>query len=165
MKDNINHNFKTTIMHPRLTTKFIFYSLVIVIGCILLGILINIDRHTIEKHISSSHQNVTKQLQQLHTRITTNLQKNIQIVRGLPGLIAVNPELSQKQFEIGVKHLFGKYTEIRNIAAAPDMVIRYMYPIKGNEAAIGLDYRKTPSQFTAADKVRTSGKLVLAGPL
>jgi diguanylate cyclase (GGDEF)-like protein/PAS domain S-box-containing protein len=152
-------------MYPRLTTKFVFYSLVVVIGCILLVALIYIDRDTIEKHISNSRQNVNKQLHQLHTRITTTLQKNIQIVRGLPGLIAVNPKLSQQQFELGVKHLFGEHTEIRNIAAAPDMVIRYMYPIKGNEAAIGLDYRKTPSQFIAADKVRTSGKLVLAGPL
>ncbi|MFK5891912.1 MAG: EAL domain-containing protein, partial [Pseudomonadota bacterium] len=142
-----------------------FYSAIIIFAFLLLLVFIYIDHNTIDKHISDLHNNVQKQLNQLHTRITTNLQKNIQVVRGLPGLIAVNPELSQQQFEIGVKHLFDKYTDIRNIAAAPDMVIRYMYPIKGNEAAIGLDYRKTPSQFSAAERVRTTGKLVLAGPL
>ncbi|NOR69651.1 MAG: EAL domain-containing protein [Methylomarinum sp.] len=40
-----------------------------------------------------------------------------------------------------------------------------MYPIKGNEAAIGLDYRKLPSQFAAVNKARVTRQLVLAGPV
>jgi sensor domain CHASE-containing protein len=40
-----------------------------------------------------------------------------------------------------------------------------MYPIEGNEAAVGLDYRTAPTQFEAADRARRTRELVLAGPL
>src|SRR5690606_9375122 len=88
-----------------------------------------------------------------------------QIIRGLPGLFAVNPELTQEQFEVAMSHLIGEHTQLRNIAAAPDMVIRYMYPVAGNEQAIGLDYRQEPTQAAAAERARVSRNLVLAGPL
>ena len=40
-----------------------------------------------------------------------------------------------------------------------------MYPLAGNEAAIGLDYRTNEVQREAALRVRETGKLVVAGPL
>lgn len=106
-----------------------------------------------------------KQLQTYYNQLNTTLQSHIQTVRGLPGLFAVNPQLSQRQFENGVKHLIGHGSEFRNIAAAPDMVIRYMYPMAGNEQAIGLDFRKAPEQFETADRARRTREMVLAGPL
>lgn len=80
-------------------------------------------------------------------------------------LIATYPKITQEEFSTAAKPLFEEGSHLRNIGAAPDMVIRMMYPLAGNEKAIGLDYRKTPSQFEQAEKARTSGKMVLAGPL
>ena len=44
------------------------------------------------------------------------------------------------------------------------MVIRLMYPLQGNERAIGLDYRSAPGQTEAAERARTTRQIVLAGP-
>jgi len=54
---------------------------------------------------------------------------------------------------------------LRNIGAAPDLVLSLMYPLKGNEAALGLDYRQHPVQREAALRARDSGRTVIAGPL
>ena len=54
---------------------------------------------------------------------------------------------------------------LRNLAAAPDMIIRLMYPIASNEQAIGLDYNSIPEQRDAAMRARELGDLVLAGPV
>lgn len=61
--------------------------------------------------------------------------------------------------------MFEGPSQLRNIGAAPDMVIRLMYPLAGNEKAVGLDYRKTPGQRAAAERARDTGQLILAGPL
>nr|WP_242519335.1 diguanylate cyclase [Halochromatium roseum] len=45
------------------------------------------------------------------------------------------------------------------------MVIRLVYPLQGNEAAVGLDYRKQPAQITAVRRALALNKIVLAGPL
>jgi PAS domain S-box-containing protein len=64
-----------------------------------------------------------------------------------------------------VRPLLAGQTHLRKVVAAPGMVIRMAVPLQGNEAAIGVDYRRTPSQAEAAQRARDSGQLVLAGPL
>lgn len=118
-----------------------------------------------ERQSNEVYARTYQALSQVHNQLVTNLQSHIQIVRGLPGLFAVDPDLSQQQFETAVSHLIGEHTQLRNIGAAPDMVIRYIYPRAGNEAAIGLDYRQAENQWAAAERARASGDLVLAGPL
>lgn len=45
------------------------------------------------------------------------------------------------------------------------MVLRLMYPIDGNEAAIGLDYRTLPDQIKAVQQALDLNRIVLAGPV
>jgi len=152
-------------MQAFISTKLAFYSILTVLALLLLIAASYVNNSLVERHQSQLYSDTQKQLILYHNRLFTNLQNHIQIVRGLPGLFAINPELSQAQFARAVRHLVGAESEIRNIAAAPDMIIRYMYPMENNEAALGLDYRKTPSQFEAADRARQTRELVLAGPL
>lgn len=152
-------------MQPIISTKLAFYSILTVLALLLLIAASYVNNSLVERHRSQLYSDTEKQLSLYHNRLFTNLQNHIQIVRGLPGLFAINAELSQEQFARAVRHLVNSESEIRNIAAAPDMVIRYMYPMTGNEAALGLDYRTTPSQFEAADRARRTRELVLAGPL
>lgn len=118
-----------------------------------------------ERHLASSRMEVERHLAQVRSRLEFNLQGDMQLMQGLVSYIAANPRIGQKEFERAAKPLFDGGSSLRNIGAAPDMVMRMMYPLKGNEKAIGLDFRKTPSQFETADLARTSGRMVLAGPL
>lgn len=152
-------------MQQTISTKLAFYSILTVLAVLLIIAAAYLNISLVERHQNQLYSDTQKQLSLYHNRLFTNLQNHIQIVRGLPGLFAINPTLSQDQFERAVRHLVNTQSEIRNIAAAPDMVIRYMYPMEGNRAAVGLDYRHTPSQFEAADRARRTRELVLAGPL
>ncbi|MCX4189658.1 EAL domain-containing protein [Methylophaga sp. OBS3] len=150
----------------RLTaSKPLFHSVIVTIGLLLLVAAIYVNNLVQARYHSALITQTQQQLSQYHNRLVTNLQNHIQIVRGLPGLFVVNPDLTQADYEIAMAHLINSQNQLRNIAAAPDMVIRYMYPVEDNEEAIGLDYRKVPEQFAAAERSRTSGDLVLAGPL
>ncbi len=105
------------------------------------------------------------QLNEVRAQLEGNINSNLQTVRGLTIAIAANPNISQSEFSHIAAPLFDDQSHIRNIAAAPDLVIQLMHPLQGNEAAIGLDYRQNEAQRNAALQARDSGKLVLAGPV
>src|SRR5690606_21565292 len=62
-------------------------------------------------------------------------------------------------------NLFEEHSQLRSIAAAPDLVVAMTYPLAGNERAIGLDYRRNTAQREAVLRARNTGTLVLAGPV
>lgn len=152
-------------MQANISTKLAFYSILTVLALMLFIAASYVNHSMLQRHQAELRNQTQNQLSFYHNQLLTNLQNHIQVVRGLPGLFAVNPNLTQEQFAKAVRHLVSGDSDIRNIAAAPGMVIRYMYPVEGNEAAIGLDYRNTPSQFEAADRARRTRELVLAGPV
>jgi diguanylate cyclase (GGDEF)-like protein/PAS domain S-box-containing protein len=152
-------------MRPFIATKPVFNSMIAIIALLILVAATYLDYVIQDRHKNALLAETQQHLSILHNNLVTNLQNHIQIVRGLPGLFAVNPDLTQQQFAIAMQHLIGEHTQLRNIAAAPEMVIRYMYPIAGNEQAIGLNYLQEPTQKDAAERARLNRKLVLAGPL
>jgi len=116
-------------------------------------------------YLQASRLDARQKLELIQNRLHNQLVGDIQLVKGLVSLISLHPNLSQREFTRAAAPLFGQGSSLRNIGAAPDMVIRFMYPVAGNEAAIGLDYRAIPDQFEMADKARTSGQMVLTGPV
>ncbi|AUQ58114.1 two-component regulatory system, sensory/regulatory protein [Phaeobacter inhibens] len=101
----------------------------------------------------------------IRARIEGNLAADIQLVRGLQAVLSTEPDMTQRRFSQLAAHLLEAEDSLRNIAAVPDLVIKLMHPMEGNEAAIGLDYRKNDAQRAAALLARDSGELVLAGPV
>ena len=101
----------------------------------------------------------------VRAQIEGTLSSNIQLVRGLIATLITEPDMSVARFSTLAAGLMTQDSLIRNLAAAPDMVIRYVYPLEGNEAALGLNYLENPGQRAAAIRARDSGSLVLAGPV
>ncbi|OUR65624.1 hypothetical protein A9Q79_01130 [Methylophaga sp. 42_25_T18] len=148
---------------PKTTLKF--FGLMAIIATVLITALIYIDRIVMARHMAATQQHVKSELSHINSRLTFHLYTNIQALKGLPALFVINPDLSQQEFELAIRQLFDEHVQLRNIAAAPDLIIKFMYPMEGNEAAIGLDYRKIPNQLDAVLKAIESHQLVLAGPL
>jgi len=116
-------------------------------------------------HDQQLRANVSEQLGQVRARLEGNINSNLQLVRGLVAVIAAEPDMDQAQFSRVASALLGNRSQLRNIAAAPDLVVRLMYPIEGNERAIGLDYQKNEQQRDAALRAVETRNLVLAGPI
>jgi len=108
---------------------------------------------------------VQRHLSRVRGALEANLQADLQLARGMVSVITLEPDITQTRFEAAAVPLLERRTQIRNIAGAPDMVIRLMTPMAGNEGALGLDYRKHPTQHAAAEQARLTRELVVAGPL
>lgn len=116
-------------------------------------------------HLQSARAHVGEELGLVRAKLEGNITSNIQLVRGLVAVITTQPDIDQQQFSRIAANLIGNHSQLRNIAGAPGMVISLMYPIKGNEQAIGLDYLKNEKQREAALRAVASHELVLAGPV
>ena len=108
---------------------------------------------------------VVRELDIVRARIEGDVNANIQLVRGLISVIAAEPDMTQERFSAIAAGLFNTKSHLRNVAAAPDLVISLIYPVSGNEASLGLNYRDHPTQKEAALRVRERGDVILAGPL
>ena len=145
------------ILHIRL--------LVLLLAVVLLAIGVVVERLNDERHALAVRAEVQNRLVETRDRLNAHLVSDLQLVRGLVSVINLDPALDQARFERAARPLLDDRTHLRNIAAAPDMVIRLMVPLQGNERAIGLDYRRTPAQAEAAERARSTRQVVLAGPL
>ena len=132
-------------------------------GAIGVGFLLMEDAR--DKYLAETRSHLSQDLNLLRTRLEGEIGANLRLVGGLAAVISTDPGLSQKRFNDIAERLFTNRLQLRNIGAAPDLVLRYVYPLEGNEAAIGLDYRKNEKQRAAALTARDNGDLVLAGPL
>ncbi|KQZ95356.1 histidine kinase [Mesorhizobium sp. Root157] len=124
----------------------------------------------------ADHQNRVLSEQSLRTEVAShvnliraklegNINADIQLVRGLVATIVTEPHMQQDRFAQLAENVFREQSQLRNIAGAPGLVISLMYPLDGNEKAVGLDYRKDEKQREAALRARDSHEMVLAGPV
>ncbi|WP_457940278.1 bifunctional diguanylate cyclase/phosphodiesterase [Mesorhizobium sp. 10J20-29] len=101
----------------------------------------------------------------IRAKIEGNVNGNIQLVRGLVATLTTEPNMRQHRFAQLAANLLSGDSQLRTIAGAPDLVLSLIYPLAGNEKAIGLDYRKNDAQREAALRARDTGDLILAGPV
>lgn len=118
-----------------------------------------------KSHLEDQRARVANQVALLRADLEGAVNGPIQLVRGLIAVIETEPDMDQARFAELAGRLIDNEPSLRNIAAAPDMIIQMMYPIEGNERAIGLDYNSIQEQREAALRARDLGDLVLAGPV
>jgi diguanylate cyclase (GGDEF)-like protein len=116
-------------------------------------------------HRQSLRNDVLRDLSVIRAKLEGDINANLQLVRGLIAAISTEPQMNQQRFDQLAGNIFEQNSQLRSIAVAPDLVVTMTYPLAGNEAVIGLDYRTNELQREAALRVMETGQLVLAGPV
>jgi len=160
MHKNVSQNFYSATY-----LKFLIYFPVILVFIFLLLSGLYIDRVNTQAHIQELKHDIINKAGAVRAQIEGNINSNVMVVKGLVVAISLEPEMTQQRFVDLSTPLIAGHSQIRNIAAAPNLVIRYMNPVAGNEAAIGINYHSIPDQIETVNLARKTGKLILAGPV
>ena len=115
-----------------------------------------------EEYLRSS---TTEQLGLLRSRLQGNIFGNIKLVQGLVATFSTEPNMSSAHFDDIAGRIFREDNQLRSLAIAPDFVVTRVYPLKGNERTLGLDYSKNERQRAAAFQVKERGRLIVTGPV
>lgn len=141
----------------------------LIAACVALVVVIGVgyfaDHQNQALYREQARAEVSEHLGTVRAALESNIISNIQLVRGLVAVIASDPDIDQAEFERIASELIGEHSQLRSIAAAPDLVIRMIYPMIGNEQALGLDYLRHPTQREAALASMQARHMVLAGPI
>lgn len=135
---------------------------------ILLGAFLvqsQIERTLTSEHRELEREKIAQKLNSISAKLQGNLQTNLSMLTGFAAYISATPDLSYQDFVGYSQQLFKKSPMLVNFASAKDLVINYVYPIEGNEKAIGLDYRKTPDQIAMVMQVVNSSQIQMIGPV
>lgn len=124
-----------------------------------------VDRQSENFNRERMRTEVLNKLSIIRAKLEGNISSNIQLVRGLVSVIATEPDMTQPRFDALVGNIFDESSQLRSVAAAPNLVITMAYPLEDNVKVIGLNYRTQPQQWDAVREVLEHGRLVLAGPV
>ena len=80
-------------------------------------------------------------------------------------IATLNGKIQPTEIEAFLASLYKGSHYIRNIGIAPNNQIAYLYPLAGNEKALGLNYKDNLAQWPAVERVMQEHTTYLAGPL
>ncbi len=117
------------------------------------------------KYIESQRYQLLQTLTNYASELEGVVNSGVVALDSIRSELVLNPHIDLNSLDARVALLLHNYPHFRHIAVAPDLVIRYVYPLPGNEAIIGVDYRNIPNQLAAIEKTLALSKPVVAGPV
>lgn len=93
------------------------------------------------------------------------LNETVYLANGLVAFIRSVDPIEEENAELALRAVFESDPHIRNVGLAPDNILRYIYPIQGNEAALGLSYANVPTQWPSVQRAMQTRKTVVTGPV
>lgn len=137
----------------------------IVAFVVVLGAMWRVDGERVAQFEADQRGAIEEQLSVIGSRIATAVGGDIKLSQGVVSALSIDPDMTQERYSAFVSGLFQAPTNLRNIAAAPDLVISMTYPLEANRRSIGLDYRTRPDQRVAALRVLQERKTIVTGPI
>jgi signal transduction histidine kinase/sensor domain CHASE-containing protein len=124
-----------------------------------------VDRLLYSSHVQKVRSDTKLELLEVRENFEEIIHSQSLALRELSTFIGENPNIDQDEFSARVLNIRGMDDSVISIAAAPDMVITLIHPLKENQGALGLDYRNNEEQFPTIEKMLLTGSEMITGPV
>ncbi len=136
-----------------------------VLFCALLAVTYRIASLQHQSDLILQRDRVSSELDKIRGNLSRELHTSLSLTQGLFSLVRIQGGITQGQFRSIARELMSHGRNIRNVALAPDNIVRYVYPLHGNEQALGLNYLQVSSQRDAVLRAIAEKRTVVAGPV
>ena len=153
---------KTPKPRPGMLARSVLLIAILALGVVHVERVVG-DRVAVAKR--EQHDAVSEQAGNIRGQLEYALHSTVLLARGLVAFVRAVEDPSQAQIREALKTIHASEEIIRNIGLAPDNVLQHVYPLAGNEAALGLRYRDHPLQWPSVERAIRSKQSVLAGPV
>ena len=97
-------------------------------------------------------------------RIKSQINRYLDVSEFFQNIIGSGHQMDSKEFQALSQMISDDSQIIKVIEQAPDGVVKDIYPLKGNEAAFGIDMLNNPARKYEANLAMKSGQYTIAGP-
>lgn len=112
-----------------------------------------------------AQERITNQANLMRISIESEFNRAVNITRGLSVFIATHPDFTPEEFNQMAEGILGDIESISHFALARQFTIEQVYPLAGNEPALGLNYRESPDQWREITLMLETGETQIAGPI
>ncbi len=138
-------------------------------AAVLLPLWMRFDRLYREYEEAGYREDVRRDAASEADNIAAAVNRRLSVLEGLYAF--VQSQLGSRRFESDLQSfsagIYAALPGMRAIEVMPNGVIKYVYPLEGNEAAVGLDLKADPREEIRADlaRARHSGQHTITGPI
>lgn len=152
-------------MKKNIKSRFSFFFKSFSVFLILLTVTFFLSMQNHQLYIDEHRNHILNQSAVIRSNLEHQIHTTLNLTLGLVVYIAGNPDFTDKNFSRMAQQIMRRSNLLRNVALAKDSVISHIYPLKGNEKALGLSYLDTPSQREGVLRAINSRQVVIVGPL
>ncbi|MFC2968157.1 ATP-binding protein [Acidimangrovimonas pyrenivorans] len=142
-----------------------YLAVLLPVAVLLLAGAVHLESARTQAYRAELRTGLTDQLDAQRAQLESRLMGLSLMMRGLEAAIDAAPDMSQERYKALASVMIRNHPEIINIAAAPDLVVKYVYPLAPNKSLLGLSYDQLSGQRAAIELARKSGRTVVDGPL
>jgi PAS domain S-box-containing protein len=140
----------------------IFFALLT--AAIILVVTFKLDRMEREYLSQRNHADALNQLSLVRAHLESALNSRLFLTRGLVAFVTNQPEVKGGEFRSFAGELVKQQPGIRSIQLAQNSVVSHIYPLPGNEKALGLKLLELATSKDAAQRAINSHQTVVNGP-
>ncbi|MDA7746319.1 sensor domain-containing diguanylate cyclase [Psychromonas sp.] len=145
--------------------KVIFSVLAVlfwIISCLTIGMTSN---YFIEHQIQQEKTRIIKELDIVRFNLEASIFMDTYLADSLATVVSLNPKFALDKWNEIAGKLLKKARYVRNVGLAPNNIISNIYPLEGNEAAIGFNYASRPEQLKTVLFAKQQKSVFIAGPV
>jgi signal transduction histidine kinase len=128
----------------------------------LVNYLVGVDQHQQSVEL---RDRMREQGSDLRARIEYEINTTLNLTQGALVYVAAHPDVGQEEFAQLARQILKHAPHIANLGLARDNVITHLYPLEGNEKALGLRYLENAQQRDAVLRAIATRHTVIAGPV
>jgi len=117
------------------------------------------------REIESQKRLAVGELSTLRAELDGQITSSLVVIKAFQAEIALRPDLTNENFNRLAATLVNDPLPLRHIALAPDLVVRFVYPLVNNETVLGFDYRSSPEQLRSVEKAINENTIIVTGPV
>ena len=137
----------------------------ILVWLLLLAAAVRFDRGETERYQTQVREAVARRLRELGAAVTSAVAEPVMLQRGLATYVSHNPDITPAEYASCAAQLLAQSPGLRALDLAHHDILSHVYPVKGNQAALGLDLANQPDQQECVRRARRERRIVLAGPV
>ncbi|MEL7291457.1 MAG: diguanylate cyclase [Pseudomonadota bacterium] len=152
-------------MAYRLGKHYFIYSLFLISFIFSIVMVESLDRSQKSFLRDSLLAKAKEELSIVRSQIETAIVSDVYVANSLSTLVAANQDFEFSGWALIASSVMRKSRHVELIGLAPNDVIEHIYPLQGNEKALGLDYRTIPEQWRTVKKAQQIQEIFIAGPV
>ncbi len=133
------------------------------IAALLVGVVAYHDRQ--ELTTLTARARIAEEAREIAWRLERSILEPVYLTRSLASLAELDIEAFEEGFTKIAVDLRSQNPAMLNIGLAPDLKISQVFPVRGNEAVLGLDLASRPDFMEGIQRAIETDEIVITGPV